>query len=157
MTKEPHQPENRGRREPVLSIPPGWWPAFSTLFILQVSAVSLIIGSDEIIYGVTGRRFAEVLNAIIDRLSAVPAEGVALSAIEVEIGKTLMVLAQYLRRRLLEPLEKRLHAEGVAEGITQGKAEGAFDQQLKWIDWNRRREDAQKRGLPFDELPPDTD
>ena len=45
-------------------------------------------------------------------------------------------------------------AEGHAEGISEGRAEGRFELQSEWTDWNRRREEAERRGERFDEPPP---
>ena len=72
MTNDRDQSENRRIREPMWSIPHGWWTAFSALFIIQVSFVSIILGLDEIGHGDQDRRFAEVLSAVLNRLSAVP-------------------------------------------------------------------------------------
>ena len=50
-----------------------------------------------------------------------------------------MVLANYIRQNLLEPLKERQHAEGHARRRR----------------WNARREKAEANGEPFDEPPPD--
>ena len=101
-----------------------------------------------------------------------------------------MIVANYLRRTLLEPLKERQRMEGYAEGRAErlktaraeglaiGRAEGIEvgrkigrakwlaeerEQGLKlggamvdaaWTAWNARRERAEARGEPFDELTP---
>ena len=53
-----------------------------------------------------------------------------------------MVLADHLRKTLLEPLKERQREEG------REKA------RAEWRAWNARREKAAERGEPFDEPPP---
>ena len=146
MTNDRDQSQNRRNREPMWSIPPGWWTAFSALFIIQVSLVSIIVGLDEIGHGDQDRRFAEVLSAVIDRLSAVPIVAAAFSMVLLEGVKTIMVIGQYLENKLVKPLQERLREEGRTEGGTRTHEE--------WADWNRRRLEAEEKGLPFDEPPP---
>lgn len=50
-------------------------------------------------------------------------------------------------------------AEGIAQGIAQGKAEGKVEGKVEvyraWhADWERRRQAAAEKGIPFDEPPP---
>ena len=105
-----------------------------------------------------------------------------------------MIVANYLRRTLLEPLKERQRMEGYREGLAigreiaraemietaraEGRAEGIKigrkigrakwlaeerERGLKlggamvdaaWTAWNARREKAEARGEPFDELTP---
>ena len=44
--------------------------------------------------------------------------------------------------------------EGHEEGRAEGHAEGMGEAYAKWSDWNRRREEAERRGERFDEPPP---
>ena len=132
------------------SIPPGWWTAFSALFIIQVSSVSIIVGLDEIGHGDQDKRFAEVLSAVLNRLSAVPIVAAAFSMVLLEGVKTIMVIGQYLENKLVKPLQERLREEG----RTKGRTEGGARMHEEWADWNRRRLEAEERGLPFNEPPP---
>ena len=54
-----------------------------------------------------------------------------------------MVVANYIRQNLLEPLKERQRAEGHAAA------------NARWRSWNARREKATAKGEPFDEPPPD--
>ena len=62
-----------------------------------------------------------------------------------------MVLADYLRVKLVDPLREGLRAEGRAEGRVEGRAEA----HSIWREWNRRRREAEARGEVFDEPEPD--
>ena len=80
-----------------------------------------------------------------------------------------MVLANYLRQNLLEPLKERQRREGweegrklgfpigYAEGMATGIGLGHSESDAKWRAWNERRERAAARGEPFDEPPPSFD
>ena len=116
MTNDRDQSENRRIREPMWSIPHGWWTAFSALFIIQVSFVSIIVGLDEVRHGDQDRRFAEILSAVLNRLSAVPIVAAAFSMALLEGVKTIMVIGQYLENKLVKPLQERLREEGRTEG-----------------------------------------
>ena len=52
-----------------------------------------------------------------------------------------MVLADYLRAKLVDPL----------------RAEGRAEAHSIWREWNRRRREAEARGEAFDEPEPDGD
>ena len=85
-----------------------------------------------------------------------------------------MILAEHLRRTLLEPLKERQCQEGVKmgreEGVKMGREEGIETgremgreegvkmgiekERAEWRAWNERREKAESRGEPFDEPPP---
>ena len=89
------------------------------------------------------------------------------------LGGTMMVLANYLRQNLLEPLKERQrregfeegrklgfpigYAEGREEGMATGIGLGRSESDAKWRAWNERREKAAASGEPFDEPPPSFD
>ena len=58
------------------------------------------------------------------------------------------------RRKRIEKARAEGRAEGIAKGISAGRAEGRAELQSEWTDWNRRREEAERRGERFDEPPP---
>ena len=57
-----------------------------------------------------------------------------------------MVIADWLRTKLVEPLQDSLREEGRVEGREQGREEGRA--------WNNRRREAEARGEPFNEPEP---
>ena len=82
------------------------------------------------------------------------------------LGGTLMVTARYLGNKFVQPLIERHKAEGRVEGIAVGRAEGREEgmsegiatgeaaERRRWTEWNSRRVDAERAGLPFNEPPP---
>ena len=78
------------------------------------------------------------------------------------LGGMVLVTARYLENKFVKPLIERHKAEGRAEGIetgiktgiATGKAEGEAAERRRWTEWNERRLDAERAGVPFDEPPP---
>ena len=58
------------------------------------------------------------------------------------LGGTLMVTARYLGNKFVQPL------------IERHKAEGEAAERRRWVEWNSRRVEAERAGVPFDEPPP---
>ena len=83
-------------------------------------------------------------------VATVGAAGLAL--LTIEGPKTVMVVADYITQRWLNPLKKRLREEARAVG----RAEGEARRQAAWVAWNERRMEAEANGEPFDEPPPRT-
>ena len=54
------------------------------------------------------------------------------------------------RRKRIEKARSEARAEGIEEGIVKGRGQA----NAAWTEWNRRREEAEKRGERFDEPPP---
>ena len=44
--------------------------------------------------------------------------------------------------------------QGKEQGREEGIAEGRVEVYRAWADWNKRREEAAAKGIPFDEPPP---
>ena len=78
------------------------------------------------------------------------------------LGGTVMVTARYLGNKFVQPLIERHKAEGREEGIAVGRVEGMTEgiatgeaaERRRWTEWNSRRVEAERAGLPFNEPPP---
>ena len=44
--------------------------------------------------------------------------------------------------------------EGREEGLKEGIAKGSVEIYRAWTDWNKRREEAEAKGVPFTDPPP---
>ena len=64
-----------------------------------------------------------------------------------------MVLAHDIQKWLEERRRKRI-AAAREQGLEQGRAEGQAEANQAWQDWLSRREEAESRGEPFTEPPP---
>ena len=54
----------------------------------------------------------------------------------------------------IEQAKTQGKAEGRAEGKAEGKAEGVAERDRQWAAWNNRRTEAEAKGEPFNEPPP---
>ena len=68
-----------------------------------------------------------------------------------------MVLANFFRERFLEPQREKYREQGREQGPEQGREQARKEISERWLEWNRRRLDAQTRGEDFDEPPPETE
>ena len=66
------------------------------------------------------------------------------------LGGVIMVTARYLENKFVKPLIERHKAEGREEGIVTGEAA----ERRRWTEWNSRRIEAERSGVPFNEPPP---
>ena len=78
------------------------------------------------------------------------------------LGGMVMVTLRYLENKFVKPVIERHKAEGreegreegVAAGIITGREEGETIERRRWTEWNSRRLEAERAGVPFDEPPP---
>ena len=66
------------------------------------------------------------------------------------LGGMVMVTLRYLENKFVKPVIERHKAEGREEGVTVGEAA----ERRRWTEWNSRRIEAERAGIPFDEPPP---
>ena len=76
-----------------------------------------------------------------------------LALLTIEGPNTVMVVGDYLRKKLIEPLEERRRQEA-EQRQREARAEGQAQTQAAWEAWNKRRLAAEANGEPFDEPPP---
>ena len=81
--------------------------------------------------------------------------GLALTTAEITGGA--MVIADWLRTKLVEPLQDSLREEGRQEGRQEGQAQGTAEANRIWREWNQRRREAEARGEEFNEPEPYSD
>ena len=65
-----------------------------------------------------------------------------------------MVISAILRERNRKKDLEEGRREGLKEGLKEGRQEGRSEVQSQWESWNQRRQEAEKRGEPFNEPPP---
>ena len=134
--------ELESRRESIWSISPGWRNAYFAIFSVSTLVTSCVI----VTHKVSNRGDAGLVKTYLSITESLVSNGVALAIViyaTMEVMETTMIVANYIRQNLLEPLKERQRAEGRAES------------NARWRDWNARRERAEANGEPFDEPPPD--
>jgi hypothetical protein len=75
-----------------------------------------------------------------------------------EVARTVMVIGGNLERWLKKREQERLDravAAARSEAHTEARSQALAEVQRKWAEWNQRRLDAEARGEPFIEPPPD--
>ena len=160
--------EGESRRESIWSVSTGWKTAYFVTFSISTLITSCVIAAYEII----NRGDADPVKTYLSITERLVPNGVALAIViyaTMELTETIMVVANYIRQNLLEPLKARQRAEGRAEGVAEGRAEGIAEGRAEgiaegiaeshamWRAWNERRREAEARGEPFTEPPPDLD
>ena len=68
-------------------------------------------------------------------------------------GSIIVVTAKYLTNKWVKPLQDKFREEGRQEGV----AEGRVRERQAWIERERRRLEAEAKGIPFDEPLPGSD
>ena len=113
----------------------------------------------------TADTWPETILSIMQGTGVTTVGAAGLALLTIEGPQTFMVVADYLRKKLIEPLEekRRIEAERRREEAEQrreqvraeGRAAGEASVQAAWEAWNERRMAAEVRGEPFDEPPPE--
>ena len=142
-----------GGRESIWSVSPAWKTAFFSIFSVSTLITTIAI----IAYQIANRGDAAIMETHRSTAEWVFINGAA-QALAIyattETWETIMVLANHLRQRLLEPLKERQRMEGREMGLAEGREEGRAESDAAWRAWNARREKAAASGEPFDEPPP---
>lgn len=80
-------------------------------------------------------------------------EGVIMIAI-IQLGDIVMYLTNKFKMNVKKEVEAAA-AKGRAEGRAEGEAKGRAESYRLWAAWNERRMDAEMKGIPFNEPPPE--
>ena len=143
------------QRAPLISGRPEWIAL--EIFTLFVSTVvyTVIIWQD---VSASAQTTLEVFKATVKEV--VPFSQLALVYIigAFELGGEIMIrftskIERAVAAATEEALKKGLE-EGREEGLKEGIAKGSVEIYRAWTDWNRRREEAEAKGVPFTEAPP---
>ena len=148
-------------RDSIWSIPLGRRALYFGLFTAYALAgIGFLLWYE--VFERTADTWSETILSITQGIGVtiVGAAGVAL--LTIEGPRTVMVIGDYLKKRLIEPLEERRRLEAEqrreearARGRTEGRAEGAARNHAAWVGWNERRLAAEAGGELFDEPPPE--
>ena len=147
-------------RESIWSIPPARRALYFGLFTLYaLAAIGFLVW-----YHVFEQRsgdWSETALSIIQGIGVNTVGAAGLALLTIEGPNTVMVVGDYLRKKLIEPLEERRRQEAEqrreearARGHAEGRAEGRATKQAEWVAWNERRMAAEASGVAFDEPPP---
>ena len=136
------------RRQSMWCVPEGWVAEYFTAFSWVNLITSGLLTYDHILHW-EGGRFSEFYDTLVGKLvphSFLVAIGILMT---IEVVKSTMITANYIRQRFLEPLKERQRAEG--------RVEGREEMEAAWLSWLERKSEAEDSGIPFDEPPPSTE
>ena len=147
-------------RESIWSIPPARRALYFGLFTLYALAgIGFLIW-----YHVFERQadaWPDTILSITQGIGVNTVGAAGLALLTIEGPNTVMVVGDYLRKKLIEPLEERRRQEAeqrrreaLEKGLAEGRAEGEARNQAAWEAWNERRLAAEVNGESFDEPPP---
>ena len=149
----PSQPEQEDR-DSIWSIPLGRRALYFGLFTAYALAgIGFLIWYE--IFEHTADTWQQTVLSITQGIGVTTVGAAGLALLTIEGPQTIMVVADYLRKKLIEPLEERRRQEAQRRE-REARAEGEAQNQAAWEAWNERRMAAETRGEPFDEPPPGT-
>ena len=153
---QPSLPEQN--REGMWSIPASFLYVYFGLMVLLCVPPLAVIISEQIAALPGGSWWMNLITVVRESATEFGPVGLGnaiVSLIIAQGGFIIMVLYYHMMSKLVAPVIKRHEERGAARGRAEGLAEGHAESNKKWREWNRRRMDAEARGLPFDEPPPD--
>ena len=154
-------------RESIWSIPPALRALYFALFTVYAAAgIGLLVW--DTIAAHPPEKWRMVVVSIAQGLGAATVGAAGLALLTIEGPKTVMIIADYIRKRWVAPLEEKQRAEAARinaeteaflakrreENIQEGREEGREEMRSQWEAWNERRLSAEASGEPFDEPPP---
>ena len=150
-------------RDSIWTIPLAWRALYFGLFTLYAFAgIAFLLWYE--VFERTVDSWPETIHSITQGIGVTTVGAAGLALLTIEGPQTLMVVADYLRKRLIEPLEERRERRRQEAERIRLEAEAAFgamcaEARLQvhsaWEAWNRRRLAAEERGESFDEPPPE--
>ena len=150
--------ENASRSVSLLDVTPARRRSYVAAFILlSLLGYGVVIwrhiavgpGGATCAAGANDGSVAAIAESLMIGFAIAHAAAFGLALVTAEITGGFMVLADYLRTKLVVPLQEKLRNEGrSAERVEVNK---------NWRTWNRRRREAEARGASFDEPEPYSD
>ena len=152
--REPPQQD----RDSIWTIPLSWRALYFGLFTAYAFAgIGFLIWYH--VFESTASPWQETILSITQGIGIHTVGAAGLALLTIEGPNTVMVVAHYLRKRLIEPLEERRRQEAEQrqrEARERGRTEGEAQNQAAWEAWNERRIETEANGELFDEPPPRT-
>ena len=150
LDREHREPPQQDR-DSIWSIPLSWRALYFGLFtVYALAGIGFLIWYH--VFEYRGDSWQLTILSITQGIGIHTVGAAGLALLTVEGPNTIMVVAHYLRKRLIEPLEERRRqeaeqrqreakekglAEGRAEGRAAGRAEAEAEVQAAWEAWKR--------------------
>ena len=135
-------------RDSIWSIPPARRALYFGLFTFYAMAgIGFLVWYH--VFAYTADSWQQTILSITQGIGVTTVGAAGLALLTIEGPQTVMVVADYLRKKLIEPLDERRE-----ERRNRFRQEGQAQTQAAWESWNERRLAAEASGEPFDEPPP---
>ena len=170
----------QAERDSIWTIPLAWRALYFLLFTVYAFAgISFLIWYH--VFENHGGRWPDTILSITQGIGITTVGAAGLALMTIEGPRTVMVVADYITQRWLNPLKERRRQEAEQrrqeaeqrseqarqeaeqrtqqareEGQAEARAEGRAQVQAEWEAWNERRMSAEASGENFDEPAPGT-
>ena len=155
----------REPRSPLLSARVNW------IFVEIVVIFAIILGCTVLVWwqesGIAGQTRYETFKIVVNIVASFSHLVIICVVCIFEIGGEIMIRYMYMIQKATEQGIAQGKLEGIAQGKTEGKAEGIEQGKAEGIeqgkdeiyrawyaDWERRKQAAAEKGIPFDDPPP---
>lgn len=136
---------------PFIGIPKRWVnPALKIYALLFVGYTIWIVYQE---FSIASKTLTERFTFLVPHLGAFSVLEVILIVVLIQLWDILMYLTYRLRANLAK-IAAQSRAEGEAIGLAKGEESGRAAAHHDWEAWYRRLQEANAKGLPFDEPPP---
>ena len=133
---------------PFIGIPRKWTNPALKIYAIIFLAYGTWVGYQTL--GNTAKPLIEKLAAFYTHLAAASVVEALIFVSLIQLGDILMYLTNRFRTDV-----KKIRAEGIEQGKAEGIEQGIAVAYQQWQEWNARRMDAEAKGRPFDEPPPE--
>ena len=145
MKKEP--------RSPLLSARVNW------IFVEIVVIFAIILGCTVLVWwqesGIAGQTRYETFKIVVNIVASFSHLVIICVVCIFEIGGEIMIRYMYMIQKATEQGIEQGKLEGKAEGKAEGIEQGKDEIYRAWYaDWERRKQAAAEKGIPFDDPPP---
>ena len=151
-------------RQAVWGLPPEWRIYFLIIFTIKMSVWTALVVRHELADDNHAAGMDAAIAAMGNSALAMPLFGFT-TILMLEMGAGLMITYNYLYNKIVQPVIDGHIAEGREQGIAigeergevRGNAEGQAQMRAQFVDWLARKEEAERRGVRFDEPMPGAD
>ena len=147
----------REPRSPLLSARVNWIFVEIVVIFTVIVIYTLIVWMDEI--GKVGQTSLETFKAVVSVVAQFSHLAIIFAVCIFEIGGEIMIRFTYKIQKAIEQGDQQGYERGIAQGKVEGKVEGieqGKDEIYRawYADWERRKQAAAEKGIPFDDPPP---
>ena len=139
-------------RQAVWGLPPEWRIYFLAIFTVKMSVWTALVVRHELADSDHAAGMDAAIAAMGNSALAMPLFGFT-TILMLEMGAGFMITYNYLYNKIVQ----RVIDGHIEEGIAIGEERGEARMRAQFVDWLARKEEAERRGVRFDEPMPGAD